>query len=81
MQTAALGRRDGLILAQAPHQAQAFRQGLDVTSAEISQSRCTNNKLCIFSYEYISETAKSNCAVNRIGESARWADLTIYDSL
>ena len=33
--------------------------------------------VCIFSYEYLSETAKSNCAVKRIGESARWADLTI----
>ena len=26
---------------------------------------------------YIFETAKSNCAVKRMGESARWADLTI----
>ena len=29
------------------------------------------------SYEYLFETAKSNCAVKSIGESARWADLTI----
>ena len=48
---------------KSPHQAQAFRRGLDVVT--------------IFSCEYLSETAKSNCAVKRIEESARWADLTI----
>ena len=36
-----------------------------------------NNVVCIFSYEYLSETAKLNRTVKRIGESARWADLTI----
>ena len=30
---------------------------------------------CIFSYEYLFEAAKSNWAVKRFGESARWADL------
>ena len=48
-----------------------------VTSAEISPFRRTNDAVCIFSYEYLSEMAKSNCAVKRIGESARWADLTM----
>ena len=43
----------------------------------MSPSRRTNDALCIFSYEYISETAISNCAVKRIGESARWADPNI----
>ena len=33
--------------------------------------------ICIFSYEYPSETAKSNRAVKVIGESVRCADLTI----
>ena len=37
----------------------------------------TNDAVCIFSYEYLSDTVKSNCAVKFIGESARWADLTI----
>ena len=56
----------------------ALRRGLDVaTSAEISPSRHTNDAVCIFSYEYLSETVKSNCAEKRIGESARWADLAI----
>ena len=31
-----------------------------VTSAEISQSRLPNNAVCIFSYEYLFETVKSN---------------------
>ena len=63
---------------KSPHQARAFGRGLDVvTSAEISPLRRTNDAVCIFSYEYLSETAKSNCAVKRIGESARWDDLTI----
>ena len=56
----------------------ALRRGLDVaTSAEISPSRHTNDAVCIFSYEYLSETVKSNCAEKRIGESARLADLAI----
>ena len=63
---------------KSPHQARAFRQGLDVvTSAEIRPSRCTKDAVCIFSYEYLSETEKSSCAVKRIEESARWADLII----
>ena len=75
---ASLGRRDGLISAQSPHQSRAFRRGRDVvTIAEISSSRRTNDAVCIFSYEYLSKTGKSNCTVKRIGESARWADLTI----
>ena len=49
-------------------------RGLDVvTSAEVSPSRRTNDAVYIFSYEYLSETAKSNCAVKRIGESVRRA--------
>ena len=36
-----------------------------------------NDAVCIFWYEYLSETAKSNWAVKRIRQSARWADLTI----
>ena len=48
-----------------------------MTSAEIRPSRRTNDAVCFFSYEYLSETAKSNCAVKRMEESARWADLTI----
>ena len=32
---------------------------------------------CIFSYKYLSQTAKSYWAVERFGESARWADPTI----
>ena len=63
---------------KSPHQARAFRRGLDVvTSAEIRPSCRTNDAVCNFSYDYLSEAAKSNCAVKRIGESARWADLTI----
>ena len=63
---------------KSPHQARAFIRGLDVvTCAEISPSRRTNDAVCIFLYEYLSESAKSNCAVKRIGESVRWADLTI----
>ena len=34
-----------------------------------------NDAVYIFSYEYPSETANLNCAVQRKGESARWADL------
>ena len=64
---------------KSPHQALAFRRGHDVvTSAEISPSRHTNDAVCIISYEYLSETVKSNCAVKRrLWECARWADLTI----
>ena len=63
---------------KSPHEARAFRRGLHVvTIAEIGPSRRTNDAVCIFSYEYLSETAKSNCEVKRIGESARWASLTI----
>ena len=63
---------------KSPHQARAFRRGTDVvTSAEISPSRRTNDAVCIFSYEYLSKTAKSNFAVKRIRGSARWADFTI----
>ena len=42
-------------------------------------SRRTNDAVCrpIFSYEYLFEAAKSNRAVKRLGESVRWADLTI----
>ena len=36
-----------------------------------------NDIVYIFSYEYLSETAKSHYAVKLIGESARWVDLTI----
>ena len=72
--TASLGRQDGLILAQVTIQAQAFRRGLDeVKSADINPSRRTNDAVCIFSYEYL----KSNWAVTRRGESARWAHPTI----
>ena len=40
---------------KSPHQARAFRRGLDVVmSAEI------NDTVCIFSYKYLSETVKSN---------------------
>ena len=49
-----------------------------VTSAEINPSRHTNDAICIFSYEYLSETAKSNSVLKRIGDSARWADVTIH---
>ena len=66
----------GLSVHKSPHQSRAFRRGL-VTSAEISPSRRTNDAVCIFSYEYLSETEKPNCAEKRIGESARWDDLTI----
>ena len=66
-----LGRRDGLISAQ-------------VTTWRVLRSAhpaVPNDAVCIFSCEYLSETAKSNWAVKRIylsiGESARWADLTI----
>ena len=42
--------------------------GLVVTSAEMSPSRSTNDSVsCIFSYEYLSETAKSNYAAKRLG--------------
>ena len=74
---------DAVCLSQhkSPHQPQVFRRGLYVvTSAEISLSRRTKDAVCIFSYEYLSEAAKSNSAVKRIHgirESARWADLTI----
>ena len=37
-----------------------------VTGAEISQSRRTNDAVSMFSYKYLSETAKSHCAVKRI---------------
>ena len=54
------------------------RRGLDVVfCAEISPSLLPNYDECNFSYEYLSKTAKSNCAVKRMGESVRWADLTI----
>ena len=60
---------------KSPHQARAFRRGIHVvTSAKISLSRCTDDAVCIFLSEYLSETAKSNYAVKCIGESARWAD-------
>ena len=36
-----------------------------------------NDAVCIFSYEYPSETATINWEVKRFGETARWADLTI----
>ena len=36
-----------------------------------------NDVVCIFSYEYPSEKAKSNWVVKRIGGSARWADFII----
>ena len=63
---------------KSPHEARAFRRGLYmVTSAEISPSAVRNAAVCIFSYEYISETAKSNWTVKRIGERAGWTDLTI----
>ena len=63
---------------KSPHQVRALRQGLDVvTSAEISPYRRTNDAFSLLSYEYISETSKSNCAVKRFGESAKWPDLTI----
>ena len=53
-------------------------RGLDVvTCAEMNLSRRTKDAVCIFSYEYLSETARSSCAVKCMGESARWADLTI----
>ena len=43
------------------HHSRAFRRGLDVvTRAEISPYRRTNDAACIFSYEYLSETVKSN---------------------
>ena len=50
-----------------------------VKSAEISPCRRTNDAVCrtIFSYEYLFEAAISNRAVKRLGESVRWADLTI----
>ena len=61
MHTASLGMRDGLISSQVTTSSRAFRRGLDVvTSAEISQSRHTNNAVCIFSYEYLFETVKSD---------------------
>ena len=64
---------------KSPQQARAFRRGIPVvTSAENSPSRHTNDAVCIFSYEYLSETTKSNCAMKRFGQSARWADLTIH---
>ena len=73
MHTASLGRRDGLISAQV-----TFRREIDtVMSAEISPSGHTNDAIYSFSYKNLSETATSNSAVKRIGESARWADLPI----
>ena len=36
-----------------------------------------NDAVCIFSYEYLFKAAKSNWAVKRFGESARWTDFTI----
>ena len=72
------GEKDSSQHHKSPHQARAYRRGLDVvTGAEIRPSCRTNDAVCIFSYEYLSETAKSNCAVKRLGESARWANLTI----
>ena len=63
---------------KSPHQARAFRRGLDVvTCAEMNPSRRTKDAVCIFSYEYLSETVRSSYAVKCMGESARWADLTI----
>ena len=63
---------------KSPHQARALRRVLDVVkSAQISPSRRTNDAVCMFSYEYLSEMAKSNCVVKRIGETVRWSDLTI----
>ena len=54
---------------KSPHQAWAFRRGLNVVnSAEISPYRCTNDVVCVFSYEYLSETAKANYAVKRMRE-------------
>ena len=79
MHTASLGRRDG-------HKPTTSSPRL----AEISLSRCTQrfniiastmiekiHIICIFSYEYRFETAKPSLTVKRIGENARWADLTI----
>ena len=84
-------RWEGEMGTSQPHQAAAFRRGLDVVaSSEISLSRCTQrfniiastmiekiHIICIFSYEYRFETAKPSLTVKRIGENARWADLTI----
>ena len=55
-----------------PHQARAFGRRLDVVT------RGTNDAVYIFSYEYLSETAKIElCSESYIGESAGWTDLTI----
>ena len=79
MHTASLGRRNGLISAQINHiKPEPLRKGLMwwrvLRSAHLA---VPNDVVCIFSYEYPSEKAKSNWVVKRIGESARWADLII----
>ena len=46
---------------KSPHQARDFRRGLDVVmSADISPSSHTQRCSLHFSFEYVSETAKSN---------------------
>ena len=62
---------------KSPHHDRAFRRGLDgVTSAEISQSRRTQ-RCSMYFLVPIFEVVKLKLTVKRIGESARWADLTI----
>ena len=51
---------------KSPHQARAFRRGLIlVTSAEIAHLAVPNDAVCIFSYEHLFETVKSNSVVKR----------------
>ena len=69
MHTASLGKPDGFILAQ--FTLMWWRVLRSVYLA------VPTDALCIFSYKYLSETVKSNWSVKRMGQSARWADLTI----
>ena len=64
-----------------PHQAsQGVKSTAGYSPADTGSAAVPNNALCIFSYKYLSETVKSNWSVKcmqGMGESARWADLTI----
>ena len=74
MHTASMRRRNGLISAQVTTSRKARAWCGDKCRDQPIEpyQRCSMHFLV-----RISETAKSNCAVKRIGESARWDDLTI----
>ena len=68
-------RREGEIGSfqhKSPHQARAFRRGIDVMTLILPYQRCS-----MYFLVQISEMAKLNRSVKCIGENVRWADLTI----